>query len=51
MQNAVNAKPQKKEKPLKPFDFNGFLGAPWGIRTLDLLIRRETGVSCETLVI
>ena len=33
---------RKNKKPLKSFDFNGFLSAPRGIRTHDLLIRSQT---------
>ena len=41
MQNAVNAKPLIKENPRRSLIYKGFLGAPRGIRTHDLLIRRE----------
>ena len=34
---------QKKEKNPQTVDLQGFFpGAPWGIRTLDLLIRSES---------
>lgn len=49
-ENAQIAKAKGKEKAPNPLRFKAFLGAPWGIRTLDLLIRRENAQNPETVM-
>ena len=49
-ENAQIAKGRGKEKALKLLCFKALIGAPWGIRTLDLLIRREKAQNLETVM-
>ena len=46
---ALHGKSLGIEKPRKPCGMRGFLGEPGGIRTHDLLIRRENLDSPETV--